>query len=98
MDVCKKCGSIEFNFVKKIIADGRMQIKQTCKHCDTFIKWAKQSDVVKTKEQYKNEYMENQEATPKQIYYLRELCNYSGEIKNKLHASELIERYKNNET
>lgn len=94
MNVCKSCGGVEFNFIEKTIADGRMQLEQRCKYCNTFLKWAKQDkNLGKHKNKYINEWLEGQPATDKQIEYLK-ILGYKGEVKNKLHASELINKYK----
>ena len=90
MNKCPECECEEF----------KEEVKGThlglyCKACNRWIKWVKQNKSIKTKEEYKNEYLEKQEPTVKQIVFLRDIIKYSGEIKNRLHASNIISEYLN---
>lgn len=89
MDICKKCGGYEFYEVKKA-----NNLCVYCKMCDSWITNKKHDFSGKNKEDYKNEYLEKQPPTDKQIWFLRNKIKYKGEIKNKFHASELISKYK----
>jgi hypothetical protein len=69
----------------------------------SFVRWAiwweslprEERSIFKAKrgEQYRRLYLESQPPTEKQISYLRSL-GWTGEVKSKLHASELIEKLK----
>ena len=88
MDKCKKC-DCEIMILK---VSGPHTGKY-CAACNTWFEWVKVDKTSKSSEKYKNEWLENQPATDKQIEYLKAL-GHKGEVKNKLHASELISRYK----
>ena len=85
---CKNCGCEEFYTEQK-----GPHLGIYCKACNQWQKWGKQSDLVKTKEEYKHEYMSNQPATPEQKVFLKRL-GYVGEVKNRSHATRIIEAIK----
>ena len=86
-----KCKCVEFELIQK-----GPHLGKYCVNCEKWHGWVKQNKESKTKEEHKKEYMSNQPHTEKQEYFLRRVVGYFGEIRNRLHASELISRYKDN--
>jgi len=37
---CSKCGSTERRYTKQVIADGRTQVRETCRRCGKYIRFA----------------------------------------------------------
>lgn len=66
---CKYCGCKEFYREQK-----GPHLGVYCSSCGRWQKWEKQPcNEGKTKEDYKNEYMDKQTASDEQVYYIRNL-------------------------
>lgn len=66
MECCKKCGSVNLVEVPK-----PPHLGLYCGDCNAWIKWIKHTATIKTKEEYRNEYLSKQPATEAQCYYIR---------------------------
>lgn len=89
--ICKECGCEVFKEESKGIHVGLY-----CCSCGKWIKWVKQdknSNI--NKDDYIKENMSNEDATEKQIWFIRNIIKYKGIVGSKLHASNLISDYKN---
>ena len=65
---CKKCGCDEFEETIK-----GPHLGLYCKNCGAWQSWVKHSTNPKTKDEYRNEYLDNQPATDTQVHYIRNL-------------------------
>jgi hypothetical protein len=68
MEECKYCGCTELERIPK-----PPHIGVYCKACGKWQKWEKHTDNPKTKEEYRDEYLDKQPATSEQIYYIKNL-------------------------
>lgn len=81
---CKNCGCTEFYKEKR-----GPHLGVYCSACKAWQKWEKQpGNEGKTKEDYKNEYLDKQPATDQQRYYIRNLLKQNP--LSKYQASEII--------
>lgn len=80
---CKGCGCTEFEEKGK-----GPHIGIYCANCGKFDKWKKHSTNPKTKEEYRNEYLDKEPATDAQIIYIKNLLSYTRP--SKYGASEII--------
>lgn len=81
---CKYCESQEFDRVSK-----GPHVGVYCKSCGKWQMWEKHSDNPKTKEEYRNEYLDKMPATDQQRAYIRNLLRQN-EL-SKYQASKIIE-------
>jgi hypothetical protein len=83
MQCCKKCGSLTLYQEQK-----GQHLGLYCKDCGAWIKWVSQGNTCKTKEEYRNEYLEKQDATDAQYKYI---CKLIDRGMSKRKASQVIE-------
>ena len=82
--VCKNCGNTEFYTETRGPHKGVY-----CKACGTWQKWEKYSSNPKTKEEYRNDYLDKQPATEQQRAYIRNLLRQNQ--LSKFQAIKIIE-------
>ncbi len=80
---CKYCGCEEFDRVPK-----GPHLGVYCKSCGKWQMWEKHTLNPKTKEEYRDEYLDHQPATQEQIYYIKNLQRNGI---SKLQATKIIE-------
>ena len=80
---CKKCGCDEIYKEMK-----GPHLGMYCKRCNAWQAWEKHTDNPKTKEEYRDEYMDKQPATELQIIYIKNLLKQVPV--SKLKAREII--------
>jgi len=68
MEECKYCGCTELERIPK-----PPHIGVYCKSCGKWQKWEKHTNNPKTREEYRDEYLDRQPATQEQIYYIKNL-------------------------
>lgn len=87
MKNCKHCGYTGDDFIRK---SSGPHIGEYCPSCGKWLKWEKQpGNEGKTKEDYKNEYLDKQPATEQQQAYIKNLLKQNPLSKYK--ASRIIE-------
>jgi uncharacterized Zn finger protein (UPF0148 family) len=81
---CKHCGCTEFERIPR-----GPHLGVYCKACGQWQKWEKHSENPKTREEYRNEYLDKQPATEQQRIYIRNLLRQNP--LSKYQASKIIE-------